>query len=65
MSYVRDYEKKGNIYLKRKCTLVFNAALLAIAKMWNQPKYRLIRIRNIDDVVCMYIFSRTSLCCKK
>lgn len=43
MSYVRDYEKKkGNIYLKRKCTLVFNAALLAIAKMWNQPKYRLI-----------------------
>lgn len=43
MSYVRDYEKKkGNIYLKRKCTLVFNAALFAIAKMWNQPKYRLI-----------------------
>lgn len=42
MSYVHVYaKKKGNIYLKRKCTLVFNAALFSMAKMWSQPKYLL------------------------
>ena len=39
MSYVSVYAKKGNIYLKRKCTSVFTAALFTVAKMWNQPKY--------------------------
>lgn len=39
---MKKKKKKETFYLKRKCTLVFNAALFAIVKMWNQPKYRLI-----------------------